>query len=75
MKFELSENENEVIVSTYQRIYTAIVKKIDDDCIKDILNYCEKNNIYPYILEEDKLREILELGIVEYNKRHIESQV
>lgn len=60
---------NEFIYSCTQKMMTQIVNKQNEETIKAIQKYCEENNIYPNIIDEDKLKIILQLGIIEYNKR------
>jgi hypothetical protein len=67
---EINEKENGDFIYSYtQKVLTQIVNKKDEETLKAIYRYCEENNIEPSIIDEDKLKIILQLGIAEYNKR------
>lgn len=73
MKINLVDNDN-FIYSCSQEILTQIVKDQDEETYKAIQRYCEKNDIIPNIISEDKLKLVLQLGIAELNKRELESK-
>ena len=62
-------NNDNFIYHTTQKIITKIVNNQNEGTIKAIQRYCEENNIFPNIIDEEKLKLILQLGINEYNKR------
>lgn len=67
---EINENENGDFIYSYtQKALIQIVNKENEETLKTIYRYCEENNIEPIIIDEDKLKIILQLGITEYNKR------
>lgn len=67
---KINENENGDFIYSYtQKMLTQIINKKDEETLKAIYKYCEENNIEPNIIDEDKLKIILQLGIAEYNKR------
>ena len=67
---EINKNENGDFIYSYtHKMITQIVNKKDEETLKAIYRYCEENNIEPNIIDEDKLKIILQLGIAEYNKR------
>ena len=67
---EINKNENGDFIYSYtQKMLTQIVNKKDEETLKAIYRYCEENEIEPNIIDEDKLKIILQLGIAEYNKR------
>ena len=64
-------NENDEFIYSYtHKMITQIVSKQNEATIKAIQRYCEENDAYPNIIDEDKLNIILKLGIAEYNKRY-----
>ena len=76
MDFEINKNDDgDFIYNATYKIHTQIVNKQDEATLKTIYRYCEENNVFPNIIDEDKLKLILKLGIQEYNKRNLESQV
>lgn len=60
--------ENEFIYQYSQKMITQIVNKQNEETLKAIQRYCEENNVYSNIIDEDKLKIILQLGITEYEK-------
>lgn len=67
----LVDNDN-FIYGCSQNILTQIVKDQDEATYKAIQRYCEKNDIIPNIISEDKLKLVLQPGIAELNKRELE---
>lgn len=65
------------IYSFKEQIIAQVVNKEDEIILKAIQNYIKKRknefdeNIRAIIIDEDKLRYILKLGIAEYNKRNL----
>ena len=76
MNFEINEDgDGNFIYSATQKIHTQIVNAQEKTTLDTIYRYCQENNIYPNIIDEDKLKLILQLGINEYMKRNLESEV
>ena len=75
MTSEINKNNENFIYSTTYKIHTQIVNKQDEATLKAIYRYCNENNIIPNIIDEDKLKLILRLGIDEYNKRQLEEKI
>ena len=69
------EDHNEFIYKTTQKMITQIVNTQDQETIKAIKRYCEENNIIPNLIDEDKLKLVLKLGIDELNKRELKEEV
>ena len=46
-----------------QKIITKIISENDKLTLSVINDYCKNNNIIPNIISEEKLKEVLELGI------------
>ena len=65
----LNLNEENCIFSYTEKMITEIISKHDEETLKAIEKYCEKNNIIPNIVEKEKLDLVLKLGIAEYNKK------
>ena len=61
--------ENDFVYQYSQKMITQIVNKQNEETLKAIQRYCEENNVYPNIIDEDKLKIVLQLGIAEYEKR------
>ena len=74
-EINIDEVNDNFIYSASHKICTQIVKDTDEATLKAIQRYCEENNIISNIISEDKLKLILQLGIQEYNKRHLESEM
>ena len=74
-QIDIDEVDDNVICGASQKICTMVANTLDEETIKAIYRYCEENNIYPNIIDETKLKLILRLGIQEYNKRNLESEV
>ena len=71
---KIKDNEN-FIYSTTHKMMTEIVKKQDKATYEAILKYCKENDIIPNIIEEEKLKLVLQLGINELNKRDLVEKV
>ena len=56
------------IFSYTEKMITEIISKHDKETLKTIERYCEENNIFPNIIEKEKLDLVLKLGIDDYNK-------
>lgn len=61
--------ENDFVYQYSQKMITQIVNKQNEETLKAIQRYCKENNVYSNIIDEDKLKIILQLGIAEYEKR------
>ena len=57
-----------------EKMITEIISKHDKETLKAIERYCEENNIFPNIIEKEKLDLVLKLGIDEYNRRLLEKE-
>lgn len=53
------------------KMCTMIAKEQEKQTIEAIKKYCEENNIIPNIIDEEKLKKVLKLGINEYTKMQI----
>ena len=73
-KIDIDEFDNNCIYNCSRKVITQIIKDEDEATYKAILRYCEKNDIIPNIISEDKLKLILQLGIDEYNKRELNKE-
>lgn len=62
-------SEDNFVYQYSQKMITQIVNKQNEETLKTIQRYCEENDVYPNIIDEDKLKIILQLGITEYEKR------
>jgi len=74
IKYDVKDDDNFIYKTTYGMI-TKVVNEQDKETLKAIYRYCQENNVYPNIIDEDKLKIILQLGIAEYTKRYLESEV
>lgn len=61
--------ENDFVYQYSQKMITQIVNKQNEETLKAIQRYCKENNVYSNIIDEDKLKIVLQLGIAEYEKR------
>lgn len=71
----MSKNEvNESLEYIYtfeQKIIAEVVNKKEEACIQAIYKWAEMNGVDEVLLcDEDKLREVLKLGLAEYIKVH-----
>lgn len=64
-------NEENFIYTQSYKLYTQVVKEQEKQSYSAIKQYCEENNIIPNLIDEEKLKEVLRLGIAEYSKRKI----
>ena len=71
ISIETDEN-NDFICDLTQKFQIMIADEMDKEAIKVIKKYCDENNIFPYIIDENKLKVILKLGLEEYSKRESE---
>ena len=61
-------------ISFSQEIIVGIARKTDEALILEIEKYCREEGIIPYIIPEEKLKLILELGINRYNQIYKEEE-
>jgi len=73
ISIETDEN-NDFTCDLIQKFQIMIADEMDKEAIKVIKKYCDENNIFPYIIDENKLKVILKLGFEEYNKRESEME-
>lgn len=66
---KLDENTSNDFYEITQTFMVEVMSKQNELVYKKILEYCREHNIVPLIIEEEKLRTVLELGIQEYNRR------
>lgn len=66
----LKVDKNGCVYEYTQEIYTQIINFQNEQTIKAIKEYCEKNDIIPNLINEEILEEVLKLGIAEYQKRY-----
>lgn len=64
-------SEKDFIHTQSYKLYTKILKETEKQSYNAIKQYCEENNIIPNLIDEEKLKEVLRLGIAEYSKRMI----
>ena len=63
------EHNDDFIYETSQKMITKIVSEQEKETLKAIYRYCEENNVFPNIIDEDKLKIVLQLGVEEAIKR------
>ena len=63
MKNKININEDNTVFTYSEKIITQIVSEKNEMTLKAIEEYCEKNDIIPNIISEEKLKLVLELGI------------
>ena len=63
MKNKININEDNTVFTYSEKILTQIVSEKNKMTLKAIEEYCEKNDIIPNIISEEKLKLVLELGI------------
>lgn len=71
MNIDIKEQEDSIIYSTTQKMFTKILDMQEKETIKAIEEYCEENNIIPNLIDKEKLDLVLKLGINELNKREL----
>jgi len=64
-------NKEDFIHTQSYKLYTKIAKESEKQSYNAIKQYCEENNIIPNLIDENKLKEVLRLGLAEYTKRLI----
>ncbi len=57
------ENKENTIYTYTQKIISQVVSNNDKETIKAITRYCEENNVYPNLISEERLKEVIELGL------------
>ena len=70
--FKVKEFEDNCLVEVTTGIYSKIVNQREKETIKLIQEYCKEHNLYCDLIDEDKLKLILKLGVEKYNQ--LESQ-
>lgn len=63
-------DENIIYTQTY-KMHTQIIKEQEKQSYFAIKQYCEENGIIPNLIDEEKLKEVIRLGIAELSKREI----
>lgn len=71
---KLDENPSNDLYKITHRYIEGIISRQEEALYRRILNYCKDHSIVPLIIEEEKLRAVLELGIQEYNRRKGENE-
>lgn len=71
MNIDLKEQEDSIIYSTTQKMFTKVIDMQEKETLKAIEEYCEENNIIPNLIDKEKLDLVLKLGINELNKREL----
>lgn len=71
MNIDLKEQEDSIIYSTTQKMFTKVIDMQEKEALKAIEEYCEENNIIPNLIDKEKLDLVLKLGINELNKREL----
>lgn len=71
MNIDIKEQEDSVIYSTTQKMFTKVFDMQEKETLKAIEEYCEENNIIPNLIDKEKLDLVLKLGINELNKREL----
>ena len=56
------ENKENNSYTYTQKIISKVVSDNDKETIKAITRYCEENNVYPNLISEEKLKEVIGLG-------------
>ena len=62
--------ENNFVYEITQKMYAKVISKQDEITYNAIKQYCENHNIIPMIIEEEKLKEVLMLGMAELEKKN-----
>lgn len=71
MSIDIKEQEDSVIYSTTQKMFTKVIDMQDKEVLRAIEEYCEYNNIIPNLIDKEKLDLVLKLGINELIKREL----
>lgn len=71
MNINIKEQEDSIIYSTTQKMFTKVLDMQEKETLKAIEKYCEENNIIPNLIDKEKLDLVLKLGINELNKREL----
>lgn len=71
MNIDIKEQEDSIIYSTTQKMFTKVFDMQEKETLKAIEKYCEENNIIPNLIDKEKLDLVLRLGINELNKREL----
>ena len=71
MNIDIKEQEDSIIYSTTQKMFTKVLDMQEKETLKAIEQYCEENNIIPNLIDKEKLDLVLKLGINELNKREL----
>lgn len=71
MNIDIKEQEDSVIYSTTQKMFTKILDMQEKETLKAIEEYCEENNIIPNIIDKDKLDLVIRLGIQALAEREL----
>lgn len=77
MEFKIDkfdENTSNDMLKVSQKYIEGIISRQEEALYKRILTYCKDHSIVPLIIEEEKLKTVLELGIQEYNRRKGENE-
>ena len=59
----VSEEEWSEICTYTRKMISKVVSDNDKETIKEIARYCEENNIYLNLIREERLKEVIELGL------------
>ena len=71
MNIDIKEQEDSVIYSTTQKMFTKILDMQEQETLKAIEKYCEENEIIPNIIDKEKLDLVIKLGIQALAEREI----
>jgi len=71
VNINIKEQEDSIIYSTTQKMFTKVFDMQEKETLKAIEEYCEENNIIPNLIDKEKLDLVLKLGINELNKREL----
>lgn len=71
MKLDIKEQEDSVIYSTTQKMFTKILDMQEQETLKAIEKYCEENEIIPNLIDKEKLDLVIRLGIQALAEREI----
>ena len=69
MIIDVKKEEDNIIYSTTQKMFTKVVDIQDKETIRVIEEYCAENNIIPNLIDKNKLDLVLRLGIQALNER------